>query len=112
MNGIIGLETSWAVSKKELVDTGILTPLQLVEKMSFNPAAILGISKGTLREGACADLCIADPEEEYTVKNQFFSKADNCPFVGWRLKGRIRMTVLDGRIVYQYGHIIPKEEIQ
>lgn len=105
LNGIIGLETSWAVSKKELVDTGILTPLQLVEKMSSNPAAILGISKGTLREGSCADLCIADPEEEYTVEPPFFSKADNCPFTGWKLKGRIKVTVLDGRIVYRDGKV-------
>ena len=55
MNGIIGLETSWAVAKKELVDTGILTPSQLVEKMSLNPARILRIPKGTLAEGCCAD---------------------------------------------------------
>lgn len=110
LNGIIGMESSWAVSKKELVDGGILTPMQLVEKMSTNPAKILGIPKGTLAEGSCADICVADPEEEYVIEDRFYSKANNCPFIGWKMKGRIKMTILDGKIVYKDGKIISKEE--
>ena len=106
MNGIIGMETSWAISKKELVDTGVLSPMQLVEKMSTNPAQILGINKGTLAEGCCADICIADPDEEYVVEDKFYSKANNCPFIGWKLKGRIKTTILSGRIVYKDNTII------
>ncbi len=110
MNGIIGLETSWAVAKKELVDTGILTPSQLVEKMSLNPARILRIPKGTLAEGCCADLCIADPNEEYTVSGPFYSKASNTPFIGWKMKGRIRTTILEGKVIYQDYQMLLKEE--
>lgn len=111
MNGIIGLETSFAISKKTLVDTGILSPMQLVEKMSTNPARVLGIPKGTLSVGSCADICIADPNETYVINDCFYSKANNSPFIGWKVQGQIKMTILDGRIVYRDGKLTSKEEL-
>lgn len=100
--GIVGLETSFALSYTALVETGVLTLTQLVEKMSLNPARILGIESGTLQEGHPADLVIADIDHEYVIdKNKFASKGRNTPFDGWKVKGQILYTVCDGKIIYE-----------
>lgn len=100
--GIVGLETSVALTMTELVDTGILTPMQMAEKMSYNPARILGIDKGSLAEGKTADVVIIDPKAEYTIDvNSFASKGRNTPFNGRKVKGKVMMTVCDGCIVYE-----------
>ena len=108
-NGIIGLETAFAVSKTVLVDGGVLTPLELVEKMSLNPARILGLPLGTLSEGARADICIADPEESYVVGEEFHSKASNSPYVGKTLTGRVKATFFGGKPVYNNGKIVEED---
>ncbi len=101
--GIVGLETSVALTLTELVEPGILTPLQMAEKMSYHPAKILHIDKGTLSEGKAADIVLIDPNEEYTIdKRTFVSKASNTPFHGKKVKGRVRMTICDGKIVYEF----------
>lgn len=100
--GIVGLETSVALTMTELVDTGILTPMQMAEKMSYNPARILGIDKGSLAEGKIADVVIIDPKAEYTIDvNSFASRGRNTPFDGRKVKGKVMMTVCDGCIVYE-----------
>lgn len=100
--GIVGLETSVALTITELVDTGILTPLQMAEKMSYNPARILGIDRGTLEVGKAADVTVIDPAAEYTIDvNTFASKGKNTPFNGRKVKGMVRMTVCGGDIVYE-----------
>lgn len=101
--GIVGLETSVALTMTELVEKGILTPLQMAEKMSYNPAKVLGISKGTLQEGADADVTIIDPKAAYKIdKGTFVSKGRNTPFDGKKVKGRVIFTICDGNIVYEY----------
>lgn len=101
--GIVGLETSVALTMTELVEKGILTPLQMAEKMSYNPAKVLGIKKGTLQEGADADITIIDPKASYKIdKNTFVSKGRNTPFHGKKVKGRVVYTICGGKIVYQY----------
>ncbi len=100
--GIVGLETAFALTMTELVKTGYLTPRQLVEKMSYNPAKVLGINKGTLKEGAIADIVIANPNEEYTIDTKdFVSKGKNTPFQGKKVYGKILYTLVDGQVVYQ-----------
>lgn len=100
--GIVGLETSFAISYTELVDSGFLTIMDLVEKMSLNPAKILGLDSGTLQEGHPADVIIVDPDEEYTIdKNKFVSKGRNTPFHGRKVKGKILCTICDSTIVYE-----------
>lgn len=100
--GIVGLETAFSLTMTELVKTGYLTPLQMVEKMSYNPARILGIDKGTLAVGKAADIVIADPNEKYKIdKNEFASKGKNTPFHGKEVIGRVKVTVVDGKIVYR-----------
>ena len=104
--GIVGLETAVPLVITELVDTGLLTPLQMAEKMSANPAAILELGeRGTLREGAEADVVIIDPEEAYRIDaSKFASKGRNTPFDGREVKGRVKTTICGGTIVYSYNN--------
>ena len=100
--GVIGLETSFAASHTALVVPGYITPMRLVELMSTNPAKILGCSGGTLKAGRPADVTLVDPEEYWTAGEEpFESKAENTPFAGMRLQGRVRMTIADGRIIFR-----------
>ena len=101
-NGIVGLETSLALGVTYLVKTGKLTMSQLIEKMSVNPAEIIGFDRGSLAEGKVADVVIFDAEEEFTVHvNDFASKGKNSPYDGFALTGQVETTITGGRIVYQ-----------
>lgn len=101
--GIVGLETSAALTYTELVETGVLTPMQMSERMSFRPAQILGLTeKGSISEGKIADLMIFDPKKEYCIsKDDFFSKGKNTPFDGKKVRGMVKYTIVDGNVVYQ-----------
>lgn len=101
--GIVGLETSFAISYTQLVEGGVLTPMQLIEKMSSNPAKLMGIDKGTLAKGKVADIAIIDPNEEYAINpDEFVSKSKNTPFAGTLVKGRVDYTIVNGKVVYTY----------
>lgn len=101
--GIVGVETAFALTVTELVEQGYLTKMQLVEKMSYNPARVLGIDKGQLAKGKAADIVIADFDESYAIDvSKFASKGTNTPFDGKQVKGRIYMTLVDGNVVYDY----------
>lgn len=101
--GIVGLETAFSLGVTELVEKGYLTKMQLVEKMSTNPAKVLGIEKGSIEEGKAADLVIADFDAVYAIdKETFVSKGKNTPFHGKEVKGRVLKTFVDGKIVYEY----------
>ncbi|MCH5267051.1 MAG: dihydroorotase [Lachnospiraceae bacterium] len=100
--GIVGLETSFAISYTELVKAGYLSLSGLVEKMSANPAKVLGIPKGTLAPGSAADLVVADIDTEYAIdSSSFVSKGKNTPFDGKRVYGVIEKTFVDGKLVYE-----------
>lgn len=100
--GIVGLETSFSIAMTELVHKGILTPMELAERMSYTPAKLLGVDKGSLAEGKCADLILVDPEREWVIrKEEFVSKGRNTPFEGKKVRGKVVMTVVDGGIVYE-----------
>lgn len=99
--GIVGLETALGLTMTELVKKGILTPMELAKKLSYNPAKILGIDKGRLREGKTADIVVVDPDRTYTVNAaRFASKGKNTPFDGRKLTGAVIATLVGGRIVY------------
>ncbi len=99
-NGIIGLETAFSLGLN-LVDEGILTLASLIEKMSTNPARILGLENGLI-VGQPADITIIDPERSYRVNaDRFKSLSRNTPFDGWDLKGKTVLTMVGGKIVYQ-----------
>ena len=99
--GVVGLETALSLVLR-LVQEGDLTPLQLVARMSLAPAAILGLEdRGSLAPGMAADLMIVDPEREWIVDpDKFYSQARNTPFAGWRFKGQVVKTIVDGRVVF------------
>lgn len=100
--GIVGLETSLALTYTELVEKGVLTLVQMVEKMSLNPAKILGLDCGTIQEGHPADVIVVDVKHPYKIdKNEFASKGKNTPFDGWEVKGKVLYTLCGGKIVYQ-----------
>jgi len=102
--GIIGLETALGIVCTELIQTGILSLKELIEKMSVNPARILGIEERTLKKGKDANITIFDPNKEWKVDvNNFVSKSTNSPYDGWKLKGYPVMTIVKGKIVYREG---------
>lgn len=107
-SGISGLETALGLSMR-LVDEGVITINQLIEKMSVNPSRILGLCsppsffitgpKGTLSKGTDADVAIIDTKKEFRVEaSKFFSKGKNTPFDGWMLKGAPAITISKGKI--------------
>jgi len=98
--GIIGLETALSLSIMELVETNILSFSELIMKMSANPARILGVKRGTLKQGTPADIVIIDPKKEYTyTKESIESKSKNSPFINWILKGKASLVLVGGRPV-------------
>lgn len=100
--GIVGLETAYALTNSELVEKGYLTQVQLAEKMSANPARVLGMDKGCIGEGKTADIVITNPKEEYVIDvNEFASKGKNTPFNGRKVIGKVKYTILAGEIVYE-----------
>jgi len=102
--GIVGLETSVALGITSLVEKGYLTPMQLIEKMSTNPARVLGIDKGTLQEGKIADITIIDPNVQYKINaSEFESKGKNTPFDGFEVKGNAVYTIVAGKIIMENG---------
>ena len=99
-SGIIGLETALGLGVTALVRTGHLTMMQLLEKMSINPAKIYRLDCGVLKTGGMADLVIFDPNEEWTA-GEYVSKSSNSPFTGKKLFGKVKYTICRGKIVYQ-----------
>ena len=103
-SGMVGLETALAVTLTSLYHTGVMDLSDILRKMTVNPAFILRIPKGRLSLGGGADFTIFDPDEEWTVDpEQFASKGRNTPFAGRTLKGRVKYTIVDGKIIYQEG---------
>lgn len=105
--GIVGLETALPLGIKVLIGEGWLTPSQLIEKMTINPAKMLGIDKGSIEVGKVADITIIDPEAEYKVDvSKFASKSKNSPFDGYEVKGKIEYTIVGGKVVVEKGELV------
>lgn len=100
--GIVGLETAAALTYTHLVKPGLLTMMQMAEKMSYNPAKVIGLNKGVIEVGAPADLVIFDAEREWTIDtDQFLSKGKNTPFAGKRVTGKVLATIVDGEVAFE-----------
>ena len=100
-SGIIGLETALGLGITELVNKGHLTMMELLKLMTIGPSEVYNLDAGYISEGGPADIVLIDPDLEWTVEDDFASKAHNTPFIGWKLKGRAVMTIAAGNIVYR-----------
>ncbi len=100
--GAVGLETLLPVCIKALIEPGLLTWSQLIEKLTINPARVLGIDRGTLKAGSVADVTVIDPLAEWTIDPQCFrSKGRNSPFTGWKVRGRAHLVLVGGQVKYE-----------
>ena len=103
-NGIIGFETALGATITNLVDPGLITYLDMVRVMCYNPAKLLKIDRGEIAEGKVADITIFDPNREYVfLKDRIVSKSKNTPWINKKLKGQVRYTIVSGRVVYERG---------
>lgn len=101
-NGVIGLETSLAATLTQLYHTGKISLKRIVRLMCVNPRKILGIPGGSFTEGAPADITVFDINEEWTVDpEKLHGKSKNTCFKGMTFKGKVKMTIVDGKIVYE-----------
>ena len=101
-SGMVGLETSLALSLTGLYHSGLLPLSRVVSLMSASPAALLGLDKGTLGMGRDADLILFDPNLEWTIdKEKFVSKGRNTPFHARTVRGKVKYTISRGNIIYQ-----------
>ena len=99
--GLVGLETALGLVITRLLEPGLLTLGQIVERMSCAPARAFNLPGGSLRRGAPADVTVFDPAAQWTVDpERFLSKSRNSPFIGWTLRGRATLTIVDGRAVW------------
>src|SRR5688572_25109325 len=100
--GLVGLETALGLCITHLIEPGVLTWPELIDRMSCTPARAFNLPGGTLEVGAMADITVIDPTEEWSVDpTAFQSKSRNTPFTGWKLRGRNRMTIVGGVVVFQ-----------
>lgn len=101
-NGIIGFETALAATITNLVSKGLIDYMDMVRLMSYNPAKLLGLNRGEIREGSTADLTIFDGEKKYIYEeSSIVSKSHNSPWIGKELQGQVMYTIVGGRIVYE-----------
>lgn len=99
-SGMIGLETALALGITNLVMGSGMSLMDMLRKMTINPARLYNLDCGYVAEGGPADLVIFDPDEVWTVTDEFRSKSSNSPFVGAELKGRVKAVICGGQIVY------------
>lgn len=100
-NGISGLESAFSLCYTYLVDKGVITLDKLTKLMSERPAQLLGIECGQLKEGGLADITLVDLDREYKIDAKSFeSKGKNTPFDGWKVKGKVVKTIVEGQIKY------------
>ncbi len=106
-NGFTGLETSLGVVLTDLYHTGVMDLPTLVTKMSYAPAQLFGLSGGTLRPGAAADITLVDLNREWTVDSRcFYTRGKFTPFEGKKCKGQAVATMLSGKFVMENGKVL------
>ena len=99
--GIAGLECALPLYVKALVETGVVDWPGLIGMLTYRPAGVIGVDKGRLNEGAGADITIIDPDAEYTIDvDTFQSKSRNCPYDGWKVRGKVEHTIVAGEVRY------------
>jgi len=111
--GIIGLETSFSLLFTNFVSEGIIGFDHLIEHLSSKPARIFGVKFGEIKDNGIADFTIIDPKKEWVVKEEnLYSLSKNTPFIGWKLKGKVLMTMVEGIIIYNEGEFIRRKSVK
>jgi len=99
--GIASLECALPLYIKALIEPGIIDWSELIAMLTYKPAGVIGVDKGTLSKGGRADITIIDPDAEYVIDTgKFRSKRKNCPYNGWQVKGRVERTIVAGEVRY------------
>ncbi|MGP1407085.1 dihydroorotase [Selenomonas sp.] len=110
-SGFPGLETTLGLLLTELYHKGKMDLPALIAKMTSAPAALFHLNAGSLEAGMPADITVIDLDKEWVVDaEQFYTRGTHSPYVGYRLKGKAVMTVVDGRIVMRDGKVLAREE--
>lgn len=100
--GVIGLETALSLVLREVVEKKVLSLMQAIARLTVNPARILGIDRGEIREEVKANITIFDPGKSWLVREEeFLSQSSNSPFLGWKLPGKVEWTIIGGKVVYR-----------
>ncbi len=106
-NGMVGFETAFSLALTFLYEPGLMTLQQIAKKMSTNPASLLKIDGGAIKEGMPADLIMVDTQTEYVFdREKLVSKSKNSPFHGMTLKGSIKHTIVEGEMVVEEGDLV------
>lgn len=108
--GVIGLETSFSSLYTKFVNEGSLSLNVLLSHLSFKPAKIFNVPFGEIRDGGIANFTVLDLKKEWIVKEEnFYSLSKNSPFIGWKMKGKVLMTLVEGNVVYNEGEFIRRK---
>ena len=100
--GIVGLETAVPLVFDRLVHAGRISVTRMIELLSLNPARVLNLPGGSLKDGAPADVTVLAPDAKVTIHaSALRSKSRNTPFDGWTLRGGVAATIVAGRVVYR-----------
>ncbi len=103
-NGIVGLETALSLGITKLVKEDVIRLNELIKKMSLNPSTLINIDRGSIEEGKFADITIFDENEIYKIdSSKFKSKSKNTPFDNYKVYGKIKYTIVNGKVVYEEG---------
>ena len=103
--GIAGLETVVPICIRALIEPGHLNWSELLARLTSGPARVLGIDKGTLRQGVVADVTMIDPQAEWTIDLKTFrSRSRNTPFAGWTVRGRVEIVIVGGHVRYDVNN--------
>ena len=108
-NGILGLETALPIALDVLVRKNKFKLPYLIDLITRRPAQLMKLPGGTLAAGAAADICLFDPAEQWRYDAKAgFSKSSNSPWSGQTLTGRVKTTIVDGRVVFESGKIVSR----
>ncbi|MCI0498935.1 MAG: dihydroorotase [Planctomycetales bacterium] len=100
--GIAGIECALSLYRKALIDTGVCDWSRMLAMLTFKPAAVLNVAKGSLAVGDRADVVVIDPDAQWTVDaEKFYSKGRNCPYHGWQVKGKVLYTLVAGEVRFE-----------
>lgn len=100
--GMVGIECALPLYRKALIDSGVCDWSKMLEMLTWRPAEIIGMEKGSLGLSDRADIVIIDPEAEWTIDaTKFYSKSRNCPYQGWQVTGKVFYTLVAGEVRYE-----------